>query len=29
MNEADKELLEVFCENASVALDHVYLMDRQ
>jgi CheY-like chemotaxis protein len=29
MDEADRELLEVFCENASVALDHVYLMDRQ
>jgi hypothetical protein len=29
MKETDKELMEVFCENASVALDHVYLMARQ
>jgi len=29
MSDTDKELMEVFCENAAVALDHVYLMDQQ
>lgn len=29
MNETDKELMEVFCKNSAVALDHVYLMDPQ